>query len=82
MLDHIVISLFFQVSGPAAPAIEPAATKPPLVCTSEAATGSRVAKRKVCKPKRGFDPEADKAQDILRGFERSGAFAQPPGGTG
>lgn len=84
MLEHLILAAFLQLSVPATAVVEQAAPEPERVCKMEPVTGSRVRKQKVCKLKGGFDPDAEKAQDLLRRFERGGSIVQPslPPGVG
>lgn len=82
MID-IVVSLFLQVSGPAA--VEAPATKPEepkIVCTMEPVTGTRTRRQKVCKPVGGVAPGTERAQEMLRDIQRggSGSIPDPTGG--
>jgi len=81
MIEFIILG-FLQVSGPAATAEAPAQPEVEMVCTIERITGSRARKQKVCKPKNGVDPDAERAKDKLRDMQRSGSIFQPSPPTG
>jgi hypothetical protein len=77
MLEHLVVIVFLQVSGPAATAPAPAAKEPEMVCTMEPVTGTRARKQKVCKPKGGFAEGSETAKRILDEVHRQGGNWQP-----
>lgn len=81
-----LVFLAFQGAGAvgspadAAPAvIEEAApeSEPKIVCSMEPVTGTRARKQKICKPVGGFDPRAERSQDILRAIQGDGGNGQP-----
>ncbi|MFZ2507068.1 MAG: hypothetical protein WAW79_01155 [Steroidobacteraceae bacterium] len=76
-------------SGPAGPeeirVATAAAVEDPLVCKKVEATGSRIRKGKVCKPKSEWDGYERRAEDMLKKIERDNSTnvpdpILPPGG--
>jgi len=82
MFANMILLGFLQVSGPAATAPPPSTPEEDMVCKIERITGSLARKQKVCRPKAGLDPEAERAKDKLRDMQRSGAIFQPSPPTG
>ena len=84
MLANLIVIAFFQASAPAvtaAPDASPAAKPVEMVCKMKPVTGSRARMQKICRPKEGFDKEAERAQERVAEMQRAGSIFQIPDPT-